>query len=229
MDAFCVETLQLPPTLRARHGVLRADALAVCEDAMRACALMRQRASDAAAAMQARAQAEAARVLQVEQARLAEQATQLLQALQQAREQLLDGVEALAAGMAAQAFELLVADLAPSERIAAAVRRVRDQAPAKLHEAQAWVHPDDLAALEGGPWPVRPDPRLAPGSCRLEAASGEWVASFELASAALAQAMQARVDTLAAGVQVEDGQTAAAGHEHDDHAGRADDGDVDQS
>lgn len=229
MDAFCVEILQLPPTLRARRGVLRADALVVCDDTMRACALIRQRASDDAVAMRARAQADAARVLEVEQARLAGQATQLLHALQQSREQLLEGVEALAAAMAAQAFELLVADLTPPERIAAAVRRVSEQAPAKLHEAQAWVHPDDLEALEGGPWPVRPDPRMRPGSCRLEAASGEWVASFEMACTALSQAMRASVDALSTTAPAEDGQMDPVGETDDGEDDQPDDEDVDQS
>jgi len=192
MSDFCSETLRLPQTLRPRYGVVRSDDLAVSGETARACRLMLHRAGQEAEAMQEQARAAAAAAMRQEQQRVAAQATTLLQTLQHAHEQLLDGVETLAAEMTARAFALLVADLPAVDRIAASVRRVREQAPARLSEAVAWVHPEELDALDGGAWQVKADAGLARGSCRLEASSGQWFASFELAADALADALAAQ-------------------------------------
>ncbi|MPS30350.1 MAG: flagellar biosynthesis/type III secretory pathway protein [Alcaligenaceae bacterium] len=197
MDSFCVERISISPRLRARHGLLRSQALAVCDDAERAAGLVAHSAQEAADALLEKARSDAAAIALDEGQRVAEQAAMLLDGLSAAQERLLDGVERLALELAGRAFERLVADMAPAERIAAAVRRVREEAPVKLHEAIAWVHPDDEAMLENPPWEIRCDARLERGSCRLEASSGEWRASFELAAAALRQALAARAAAFA--------------------------------
>ncbi|WP_296555975.1 FliH/SctL family protein [Pigmentiphaga sp.] len=191
MDSFCVERVSIPPRLRARHGLLRSRSLAVCADAERAAELALRLAREQADAVLEQSRAEAAAAVLCESQRVARQATDLLQGLESAQTRLLDGVETLAVELAAQAFTRLAADMAPAERIAASVRRVREEAPAKLSEAVVWVNPDDLALLGDSPWDARPDARLARGACRLEASSGEWHASFDLAVAALEQALAA--------------------------------------
>ncbi len=192
MNVFCIETLSLPAQLRPLHGVVRVADAEVTGDAARAADMMLRQARAEAAALLDGARADAAAAMRREQQRVAVEATRLLSGLQQAREKLLDSVGVLAAELAGQAFERLVLETTPAERIAAAVRRIREEAPSKLVSAVAWVHPDDCAALAGSPWEVRPDPRLAPGTCRLEAASGEWRAAFDLAAAALQDALAAQ-------------------------------------
>lgn len=191
MPSFCTEIIAVPARLRANHGVLQADSLAVAHDARRAAALMLQEARAQADAVLEQATAQAADLLRDEQSRVAREAALLLDGLRAARERLLDGVAPLAADLAAQAFERLVLDLTPPERIAAAVRRVREEAPARLVSGLAWVHPDDAPLLADSPWELRLDARLARGNCRLEAASGEWLAGFELGATALKDALLA--------------------------------------
>lgn len=51
MDSFCVERMSISPRLRARHGLLRSQALAVCDDAERAAGLVAHSAQEAADAL----------------------------------------------------------------------------------------------------------------------------------------------------------------------------------
>ena len=195
MEAFCVERVSVPPRLRARSGLLRSPCLAVSADAGRAAALVLRQAREEADALLEQSRIDAAAAVQHESRRVARQATDLLRGLESAQERLLDGVERLAVELATQAFTRLVADAAPVERIAAAVRRVREEAPARLSEAVLWVHPEDQAVVAGSPWEVSPDARLARGACRLAASSGEWHASFDLATEALVQALAEQAGT----------------------------------
>lgn len=192
MNSFCVEKLSLPARLRPLHGVVQAEAFVVTGDAQRAAALLLKEARATAAALLEEAQATAAAAMRREQQRVAQESTVLLQGLRQAQENLLDRVGALAIELAGQAFERLVVDAAPAERIAAAVRRVREEAPSRLSEAVAWVHPDDQALIGDCPWELRTDARLERGACRLEASSGEWRADFTLAATALQDALTAQ-------------------------------------
>lgn len=191
-NGFCVERLSVPAQLRARAGVLRAGSLAITCDARRAADLILQEAREAAAAMRATAALDAAEAVSAERRRVAHEASQLLNGLRAAQERLLENLGQLAFELAERAFERLVFDMTPRERIAAAVRRVCEEAPQRLAAAVAWVHPDDLPLVEAAPWELRADPRLAPGSCRLEASSGEWLAVFDLGAATLQEALRAQ-------------------------------------
>lgn len=200
MPQFCVDRLSIPPRLRPDHGVIDADALAVACDAARAAALILQDAHTQADAVLAAAATAAAAAVQYEQEQVAQQACALLENLRAAQACLLDGVGPLAVDLAALAFARLVVDTAPDERVACAVRRVVEEAPRRLVEAVAWVHPDDAPRMATTAWEVRHDARLTPGSCRLEAASGEWSSSFDLAALAL----QAALEQQAAVIKIED-------------------------
>jgi flagellar biosynthesis/type III secretory pathway protein FliH len=111
---------------------------------------------------------------------------------------LLDGLRAAAAGLAEQAedivtvmagqlFERLMLETTAQQRLAASYRRLLLEAPPRLVNAVLRLHPDELALVEGCEWPVKADPALAPGACRLEADSGQWRADFHAAAAALSQ------------------------------------------
>lgn len=192
MDSFCVDKLALPARLRPSHGVVRADTLAVACDGARAAALMLQEARAQAQALLHAAAAEAADTLRREQQRVAEEAGALLHGLRAAQDRLLDGAGALAVDLAARAFARLVLEATPQQRISAALRRVREEAPQRLASALAFVHPEDLPLIADAPWELRADPGQARGTCRLEAASGEWRAAFELGAAALNDALLAQ-------------------------------------
>lgn len=197
MFKFCVDQVSAPARLRARHGVLKCEALAVACDGQRAAALMLDEARAQAEALLAEANARAHDTVRREQQRVAHEATAILHSLRSAQERLLDALMPLVTDLAGRAFERLVLEATPQERIAAAVRRVREEAPQRLVAALAWVHPDDLALSAGAPWEVRADARLARGTCKLEASSGEWLAGFELGATALADALRAHALPLA--------------------------------
>lgn len=204
MNFFYVETLSLPTRLRPRHGVVHAAAFEVTGEAQRAAALLLSDARAEADALLADARLTAAAATRREQQRVAEEGSILLHGLQQAQEKLLDAVGILAVELAGQAFERLVVDMPPAERIAAAVRRVREEAPSKLGSAVAWMHPEDQPLIGDCPWEVRTDPRLARGACRLEASSGEWKAGFALAASALSDALAAQASLFAVPVEEQD-------------------------
>lgn len=191
MNAFCVETLTMPPQLRAEHGVLRAPALQVSTDAQRAANQLLDDSRRQAAAITAAAHAAARVAVRQEQERTAVTADALLRTLKQSRALLLDRAEDVVLELATQLFERLLLEIGPRERLAAMLRRVRQEAPSRLVSAVLRVHPDDAVLISDGDceWEVKPDPALAPGTCKLEAASGEWQAGFELAREALLAAL----------------------------------------
>jgi flagellar biosynthesis/type III secretory pathway protein FliH len=200
---FCVDTIAVNPHLRAQHGILRAAGLPLANHVRRAAHLLQQQARDAAddmlrdardgaAAILAEARAEAEHLLAdaraqasasgaAERQRVALQAGELLQALEQANRTIVEQVDEMVAGLARALYDRLVMETTPQERIAASLRRVQQEAPPKLIDALLRVHPDDAALLPGTDWPVKTDMALARGACRLEAASGQWCASFDLA------------------------------------------------
>ena len=191
MNAFCVETLTMPPQLRAEHGVLRAPALQVSTDAQRAANLLLADSRHQAAAIMASAHAAASVAVRQEQERTAVTADALLRTLKQSRVLLLERAEDVVLELATQLFERLLLEIGPRERLAAMLRRVRQEAPSRLVSAVLRVHPDDAALISDSDceWEVKTDPALVPGTCKLEAASGEWQAGFELAREALLAAL----------------------------------------
>ncbi|MBP0597303.1 flagellar biosynthesis/type III secretory pathway protein [Herbaspirillum sp. LeCh32-8] len=191
-NRFCTAELSLPHHLRARHGVVSGEAFLVTEDARAAAAHLLAQARAQAEDIREQARADAMAALRDEQGRIAREAGELLERLREREAVMLDGVAGLAIELAQSIYERLLVDTIAQERVAAACRRVREEAPPKLIDAVAWLHPDDVAGLaqeHGLPWEVRGDARLAPGSCRLEAASGEWRAEFALAAEALRAAL----------------------------------------
>jgi flagellar biosynthesis/type III secretory pathway protein FliH len=224
MHSFCVDTITVNPHLRPRHGILHATGLPIANDARRAARLLTQQAQAGADAMlnearngaddilaQARDEAgrlladareQASKLSAAERQKVAVQAAELLQVLEQANRTILDQVEDLAASLARTLFDRLVMETTPHERIAASLRRVLQEAPPKLADALLRVHPDDVALLPPVDWPLKADMALARGACRLEAASGQWCAGFDVAvqdlTAAFTQGIAAARRTAAA-------------------------------
>lgn len=207
MNGFCVEKITVPDKLRARGGVLRSRALGVTADAGLAAERILQSARDQAAAMLAEAQQRASRLTAeaeeqaqrreqeaVQRARVltrdAERATlesadRLLKGLEQANAAFLDRSKDMVVTLVQALYERLVRASTPRERIEAMLAQVSLEAPSRLADAKLHVHPEDVALLPALDWEVKPDASLARGTCRLEAASGEWCASFDAAVDAL--------------------------------------------
>jgi flagellar biosynthesis/type III secretory pathway protein FliH len=196
MADFCIATIRPEAGLRPVHGILRARALSVTGDARTAAARIVEEAREEADTLLEAARGEAARIGEAARA-AAQQAVSSAEehALRRAAE-LLDGIERLRADFLGQAhgvvadlaqalFERLIKDMAPRERIDAALRRIVDEAPRKLVSPVLYVHPDDAALLPGLAWEIKPDPAMERGSCRLEATVGEWSFDFNAAVDAL--------------------------------------------
>ncbi len=81
-----------------------------------------------------------------------------------------------------KAIGLLVEEAPSEDRVRRGIRALVDDLGA-VPAATLWLHPADLASLQAGdravPWPVRAEPSLMPGACRLVASSGEWESSFQ--------------------------------------------------
>jgi flagellar biosynthesis/type III secretory pathway protein FliH len=189
MNDFTVQRVVVPEHLRPAGGVLRVNALAVTSDAAQLAAQMVQQAQAEAAHLREHAVQQAQHDVAHQQQEIARRGSELLEGLQQARDELLERIEELVVDLAQEVMDRLLLELTPRERITAALRRVRQEAPPKLNEAILWVHSDDQEQLPASPWEVQTDPTLAPGSCRLEASSGEWRSDFSLATQALRAAL----------------------------------------
>ncbi len=192
---FCVAKIDPGALLRAPHGVLRAGALRLTQDAGAAAAAILADAGREAARItqQARAGADAA-VAAAERQTLA-RAGLLLDALRRQQDALLEGAQELVADLALALFDRLVGELSPRERMAANCRRLMQETPRQLTGAVLFVHPEDSAA--GAPlaaelgWDCKADPALAAGRCRLEASAGEWCADLAAGAAELRAAFAA--------------------------------------
>jgi flagellar biosynthesis/type III secretory pathway protein FliH len=182
MNDFCVERISVPAILRAEHGVLRPQALRVSADAGQAAARLLDQAREQAGLILAEARQEAGQAVQQQRQDVVRQATQLLDGLRQAQQDMLARMEHVVVELAQEVYDRLMLELTPRERIAAMFRRVQQEAPGKLVEPVVWLHPDDLALAPDSVWERKADARLTVGTCRLEAASGEWRAEFQLAS-----------------------------------------------
>ncbi|NQE46994.1 HrpE/YscL family type III secretion apparatus protein [Herbaspirillum rubrisubalbicans] len=185
MSDFAVQRVTLPDHLRPANGVLRLTGLTVTSDAAQLAAQMLAQAREEAARVREQVAEEAGQAVMRQQQEVAQQGAALLEGLRQAQHDMLERIEEVVVDLAQEVMERLLLELTPRERITAMLRRVRQEAPPKLHEAVLWVHPDDQPLLAASPWEMQTDSALAPGSCRLEAASGEWRSDFALAVQAL--------------------------------------------
>ena len=184
---FARHTIAPAPELLPVDGVFALAALRATGDATAAAAHIR---SEALAAAQAehmlaceRGRAERADL----QATTLAQAEAMLAALAQAERRFLDQAAPMVADLAQALFVRLAGELAPAARVAAMLHQLHLHAPPRLVDAVLRMHPDDAAAAAAGApaWRLEPDAALAPGCCRLEAASGEWCFDFDAAVLAL--------------------------------------------
>lgn len=108
----------------------------------------------------------------------------------------------------ARAVSLVAGELCAPQRLAATVAQLFDEAGTPPG-AVLLVHESDLAqvqALEALPWPVRAEPGLAQGACRLSADAGDWASSYDARLAAVLAAF-APVPASAAGTGASDTTT----------------------
>jgi flagellar biosynthesis/type III secretory pathway protein FliH len=190
MNDFCVDSITAEPDLRAADGVLRAGSRRITVDAGVVARRIVQDAHDEAEAMLRRSAQEAKRATEEAEQDAIARAHGLLQALEQANATLLLRGQDIIVGLAQRLFDQLVMDTAPRERIEATLKRVLEEAPSKLVNPVLRVHPDDFGLLPAVDWDIKADPSLTPGTCRLEAATGEWCADFSAAVTALKAAFE---------------------------------------
>lgn len=194
MTDFCVDMITPEASLRAEHGILRAEALAVTGDARLAADRIVQQARADADNILEEAKADAERLTQETQRQTLQRADQLLKALERANETFLLRAQDTIVNLAQSLFDQLVVAATPREKVEAALRRVLREAPTKLVNPMLRVHPDDAEFIPAVEWEIKPDPSLSPGVCRLEAAGGEWCADFSAAVAALKAAFAHAVE-----------------------------------
>lgn len=191
MSRFCQERIAPDPAARAEHGVWRgADAAPLYDARARARAIVagaHDEARDIAARAAAAGRAEAERV----EAEALRRAAELIAAIEARHTAFLAEGGAIAVDLAQQMFARLTGALTPRERVEALLRRLLAEAPRRLVGAVLHVHPDELALLPPAGWDVQADAALQRGTCRLEAAQGEWRIDFSAAVAALQEALAA--------------------------------------
>ncbi|MBB3121932.1 FliH/SctL family protein [Pseudoduganella violacea] len=189
MKAFCAARMSTDPRLLPSHGVLHASTREMTADAQLLAERIVEQGRAEAAQLLAEAQVQARHAVQAAETRVLEQGVQLQQGMEAAMADLLEQAQDIVLRLAAELYDRLMLETAPQEKIAAACRRLLREAPPKLVNAVLRLHPGDMPAPDGTPWPCKADPELAPGCCRLEADSGEWRADFNAAAASLRQAL----------------------------------------
>lgn len=199
MTAFCVEKIHCDERLRAEHGVLTELAFAVTNEARAVAEQTLLAAKEQAAHVLEYAHVEAEGVVQEAERDTLQRADELLQVLVQTNAAFLDGAQDTIVELAQALFSRLVLETPPREQVEAAFRRVQQQAPTKLASPLLRVHPEDFDLVPTTEWEVKVDPTLSRGTCRLEAAGGEWCASFTAAVAALQAAFDKAVEESAGG------------------------------
>jgi flagellar biosynthesis/type III secretory pathway protein FliH len=182
---FCTDTITTDDSLRADHGVLRVSALAVTADAREAAQRILDDARAQASAMLQQAQHDANERTREAEEQTMQRAAHLIQSLEQANATFLDHAQGIVVDLAQGLFDRLVMDTTPREKLEAALKRVLQEAPPKLVNPLLRVHPDDFALLPAVEWDVKQDAGLAPGTCLLQADSGEWCADFSATVGAL--------------------------------------------
>jgi flagellar biosynthesis/type III secretory pathway protein FliH len=210
--SFCVATIEIDERLRAAHGVFRGASLFSANQAREMSAQLMEEARqardellDAARASAEEtvraAEREGELAVQSAQTRVVKQADALFATLEGALASVTDGIRPLVLQLAGDLFDRLVLDATPQERVAAAYRRLLEEVPPKLLDAELRVHPDELPLFEtmvpAPRWTLVADAKMARGACRVDAASGEWSAGFELAAEALRQAFLNAADNAA--------------------------------
>jgi flagellar biosynthesis/type III secretory pathway protein FliH len=188
MTGFCVDSITPAPDLRALHGVLRGAAFSVTTNAGRVAERIEREAQAQADQLLDAARAEAQQIAGEAERVVFERAGTLLEALEAMQATLIERSQELVIDLTGNLFDRLVMQTTPREQIAAMLQRVLQEAPPKLVEPVLRVHPDDVELLPAVDWSIKPDPHLARGACRLEAASGQWCANFSGAVEALRSA-----------------------------------------
>lgn len=196
-----------------------ADAQAMRETAEAEAAQVREAAETEAREVRQAAQAEAQHMTAAEQQRVLEQSGALLDGLKEACGAIVTRVDDIAIELAQKLFDRLVSEVTPRERIAAALKCVILEAPPKLVDSLLRVHPEDVDLLPEVDWPVKPDPSITRGACRLEATNGQWCANFDAAIDALKRAFQQGVhETQSAAASEVDGLEIQEENEADAHS-----------
>lgn len=178
MNGFCVETITIEARLRARHGILPAQALTISSDARALAARMVQQARTEAEGVLHHARGEAKEAIRQAEEQAVQRAARLVQSLELANAAFLERAQDVIIDLAQTLFERLVMNATPREQIEAALRRILQEAPPRLVDPMLRVHPDDFELLPAVDWEIKADAALARGSCRLEATNGEWYADF---------------------------------------------------
>ena len=178
---FYVEKIKLDGKLQPKQGWLKAEGIGITSDANVLAQDIIAQAKQEAATMLAATRDEVQHALRHAEQNCLQQASQLLNALQQERQYLLTNMESIALELVQAMFDRLVLETTPADRIRAMLKRVQQEAPPRLTSALLRVHPGDLPLLPQQEWEIKTDTSLQPGSCRLEASTGVWSASFQLA------------------------------------------------
>ncbi|SFF95763.1 Flagellar biosynthesis/type III secretory pathway protein FliH [Duganella sp. CF458] len=189
MTGFCKARLDADPRLQPLHGILRGDAIERTADAHVLAGQIVEQGRQEAQQLLAAAREEARLAVHEAQARVLEQAMRLQQGMDAAMAELLEQAQHVVAELAGVLYDRLVLETTAQEKVAAGCRRLLREAPPKLVNAVLRLHPQDMPPPPGLPWPCEGDDRLEPGTCKLEADSGEWRADFSAAAAALRQAL----------------------------------------
>lgn len=189
MTAFCKARLDPDPRLEPLHGILRGTAIARTADAELLARQIVEQGRQEAQQLLAAARDEARQAVHQAQAQVLEQAMRLQQGMDAAMADFLGQAQEMVAELAATLYDQLVLETTARDKVTAGCRRLLREAPPKLVNAVLRLHPQDMPAPPGLPWPCESDDRLQPGTCRLEADSGEWRADFTAAAAALRQAL----------------------------------------
>lgn len=189
MSAFCIARLEADPRLLPVHGILRGAGVERTADAQLLAGQIVEQGRQEAQQLLAAAREEARQAVHEAQARVLEQGMQLQQAMDAAMAEFLDQAQDMVAELAGTLYDQLVLETTAREKVAAGCRRLLRDAPPKLVNAVLRLHPQDMPPPQGLPWPCESDDRLEPGTCKLEADSGEWRADFTAAAAALRQAL----------------------------------------
>ncbi|KQZ44734.1 HrpE/YscL family type III secretion apparatus protein [Duganella sp. Root1480D1] len=191
MTAFCVARLEADPRLLPVHGILRGAAMERTADAQLLAGQIVEQGRREAEQLLALAREEARQAVHEAEARVIERGMQLQQGMDAAMASFMEQAQDMVAELAGALYDRLVLETTAQEKIAAGCRRLLREAPPKLVNAVLRLHPQDMPPPAGLPWPCEADDRLAPGTCKLEADSGEWRADFAAAATALRQALAA--------------------------------------
>ena len=181
MTGFCVQKLAADSRLRSADGILPAEALTAVSDARELARHIEEEARSEAQRILAQAREQAEEMRQAAEVRVFERAAQMLAGLDAAADTLASRVSGTVVDLVTTLLDRALLRTPPRARIEASLKRLRQEAPARLVHAELCVHPDDAALLPEAAWEVRHDISVARGACRLVAENGEWHADFEAA------------------------------------------------